>query len=123
MRNLDYAIKKTAVDMGLPEDKVDLVIQRYWKEIYQKMVHGMDNEKTTLFLRNLGLFTISKFKLNQFIKKKIYKIKKMGASEYSEEIKKEVIEKQRGRLVKSLVYRNLIAKDRVEKLNNKNKTK
>lgn len=119
MKNLDYVIRKTATEMNLPEDKVRNLIERYWREIYQKMVNGMDDDKTTLFLRNIGLFTVSRYKLNNFIKKKISKIKGMGKSvKYSDEIKKEFIQKQKQKLVKSLTYRNLLAKDYAEKFGN-----
>lgn len=119
MKNLDYVIRKTATEMDLPEDKVKILIETYWKEIYQKMVNGMDDGKATLFLRNIGMFTFSRYKLNNFIRKKIGKIKGMTKSKkYSEEIKKEFIEKQTNKLKKSLKYRNLVAKDYAEKFGN-----
>lgn len=119
MKNLEYAIRKTATEMDLPEDKVRIVIEKYWSEIYQKMVNGMEDGKATLFLRNVGLFTLSRYKLNNFIKKKIGKIKGMAKStKYSEDVKKDFIEKQTKKLKKSLLYRNLVAKDYAEKFGN-----
>jgi hypothetical protein len=112
-------IKKTATDLDLPEEKVRIIIEKYWKDIYQKIVNGMDDDKTTLFLRNIGLFTISRYKLNNFIKKKIAKIRGMGSStKYSDQIKEEFIGKQRKKLAKSLIYRNIVAREYAEKFGN-----
>jgi len=105
--------------MNLPEDKVRILIEKYWLELYKKLVNGMDDEKTTLFLRNIGLFTVSRWKLNNFIKKKIDKIKGMGKSKkYTDEAKKEFIDRHKSKLKLSLTYRNLIAKDYAEKFGN-----
>lgn len=119
MKNLDYVIKKTASQIKLPEDKVRKVVEKYWETLRDKMVNGMDNEKTTLFLRNIGLFTVSRYKLNNFIKKKISKIKGMERSEkYSDEQKKVFFERHKKKLALSLKYRNLVAKDYAEKFDN-----
>lgn len=121
MKNIDYAIKKTVTDLSLSgkEKQVKNLIDRYWSEVYDKMVNGLPEEKSTLFLRNIGMFTVSRYKLNNFIKKKIGKIKGMAKSEkYSDDVKKEFIGKQKKKLTLSLSYRNLVAKDYAEKFGN-----
>jgi hypothetical protein len=111
LKNIDHVIKKTAAEMNLPEDKVKIVIDKYWRTLYDKMVNGMDDDKCTLFLRNIGLFTVSRFKLNNFIKKKINKIKGMeNSKKYDEHQKKEFFERHKKKLSLSLKYRNLVAK-------------
>jgi hypothetical protein len=119
LKNIDYAIRKTALDMDLPEDKVKMVVDRYWEELYRKMVKGMDDGKTTLFLRNIGLFTVSKFKLSNFIKKRIAKIRGMMKSEkYTDKQKEDFVNRHKKNLSLSLKYRNLLAKDYAEKFDN-----
>lgn len=119
MKSLDYAIKKMASDRDLPEDQVRVLIERYWEEVYNKLVNGMEEGKSTIFLRNIGMFTVSRYKLNKFIKKKIDKIKGMRRSEkYNDEQKKEFEKRHIPKLELSLKYRNLVAKDYAEKFGN-----
>jgi hypothetical protein len=119
LKSLDYAIKKTVVDTNLPASEVKMVIERYWAELSDKMINGMDDDKSTLFLRGIGLFTVSRYKVNNFIAKRIKKIKGMEKStKYSEETKKEVINRHKKKLTLSLSYRNLVAKDYAEKFGN-----
>jgi hypothetical protein len=121
LKNLDYAVKKTVNDLFLSnqESEVKALVDRYWQEVYDKIVNGLPEDKSTLFLRNIGMFTVSRYKLNNFIKKKIGKIKGMAKSEkYSDETKKEVIERHKKKLTLSLSYRNLVAKDYAEKFGN-----
>lgn len=119
MKNLDYAIKKTVNDKDLPEGPVRILIERYWQEAYDKIVNGMDDGKSTLFLRNVGMFTVSKYKLTNFIKKKIDKIKGMRDSDkYTPEQKEEFEKRHKQKLALSCKYRNLIAKDYAEKFGN-----
>lgn len=119
MKGIEHAIKKTAIDSGIPEDQVRMIVERYWQEVYSKMVKGMDDGKTTLFLRNIGMFTISKFKLTNFIKKRIDKIRGMRKSDkYTDEQKKEFEKNQFQKLELSLKYRNLVARDYAEKFGN-----
>jgi len=119
LKNIDYVIRKTALEMEIPETEVKAIIDWYWGQIYQKMVNGMDDDKATLFLRNIGLFTVSRYKLNNFIIKKLDKIKGMTVStKYSEEVKKNFIERQKSKLKLSLKYRNLVAIDYAKKFKN-----
>jgi len=119
LKNIDYVIKKTAADLKLPEEKIRPVIEAYWKAVYNKVVNGLDPGKTTLFMRNIGLFTVSRYKLNNFIQKRIDKIRGMTKSDkYTDKQKEEFIERHKKKLSLSLKYRNLVAKDYAEKFGN-----
>lgn len=113
MRNIDYAIRKTAIDLNIENksEEVKTVIMRYWKEVRDKTVYNkMELDKTTLFLRGIGIFTISHYKLNKFILKLISKIRGMNRSvKYTEEVKQSHTLKLMNRLKKALVHRNILA--------------
>lgn len=114
MKGIDYAIRKTLIDLNVPENKSDeakKIIGRYWKEIYDKTVAmKMEDDKSTLFLRNIGIFTISRFKLNKFILKTIGKLKGIVKSKkYSNEVKERQQRKLKAKLKKAMIHRNVLA--------------
>lgn len=116
MKNIDFIVKKTANDLNISEEIVRPFIDKYFKLCYDKMVLGkIKDDDTTIFLRNIGLFTISRYKLNNHIVKKISKIKgMMKSNKYTDEVKKEYVQKQKTRLTKALKHRNIIAKEYAE---------
>lgn len=114
MKNIDYAIRKTIIDLNVPDSKIDetkKIILKYWKEVYDKMmVMKMEDDKSTLFLRSIGIFTISKFKLNKFILRTIGKMKGIIKSpKYSDAVKERQKKKLLAKLKKALIHRNLLA--------------
>ena len=107
MKGIDYAVRKTLIDLNVPDNKsaeAKKVIARYWKEIYDKTVAmKMEDDKSTLFLRGIGIFTISRFKLNKFILKTISKLKGIIKSKkYSNEVKERQQKKLKIKLKKKL---------------------
>ena len=111
MKNITNVIKKTATDLNLPEDQVNAVVMAYWNEIYRKL---NSLESTTVTIRHVGSFTISKRKLYSLINKFIFRIKSYERGEplpFSKPKEKEleVIHKIRLKLRKALEKRNILA--------------
>lgn len=116
MKSIDFAIKKTALDLGLPEDKVKIVVMAYWKDIYGKILRG---EETTLTVRHIGSFTVSRWKLYNYIRKIIEKIRRIRRSEkVLPEKKEELLGIEYKRLRLCLYHRNIIAKSYAEQFGN-----
>lgn len=107
MRDINYVIKKTAIELGLPENQVRIVLNEYWKS-------GLSNifnlGKTTVSLRHIGNFTVSRYKLNNYIRKQIGKIRRMKTLDaVSEEKKKEILHQYYKKLNIALQQRNILA--------------
>lgn len=106
MKGIDYVIKKTAGQLNLPEAEVKKVVMEYWETIYKRLLHL---EQTTITARHLGSFTISRYKLNNFIGKTINDIRKLEEQEFLTDEQKEVVLKQRKRLMTACKRRTEIA--------------
>lgn len=107
MKNLDYVIKKTASDLGLPENKVRIVLKEYWKAGLQNVIKF--NGRTTSF-RYIGNFTVSKYKLDRYIIKLIRKIRNTKKTKkLSEENRAAALEVYYRDLRMALEQRNEIA--------------
>ena len=107
MKGIEVAIQKTAEQLNLPEEKVRPIILEYWRTIYYKLIRL---ESMTISVRNVGIFTISRYKLNNYIKKTIYKIRNTKKStRLSEEKKNSIIEAMTTKLKIALKMRNKIA--------------
>lgn len=116
MKGLDFVIKKTSFDLNLPEDQVKKLLNAYWKEIEQQLVKI---ESTTVSIKNVGVFTVSKLKIRNFIFDTIRKIKKMRESnKFLEENKTKYLELHLGKLKNALKHRTILAKDYAEKYGN-----
>jgi len=107
MKNIDFVIKKTAKELGQPEDQVRKVLMEYWKT-------GMSNifslEKTTVSFRHIGSFTVSRYKLYNYLKKQIGKIRRMKTLDtVSEEKRAEILKIYHEDLRTALVQRNILA--------------
>jgi len=105
MKNIDYVIKKTASDLGLPENKVRHVILEYWKEGFQNIITF--TERTTSF-KFIGSFTVSKFKLDKFIEKRIQQLARTKES-------KKITEEKRAMLLE--IYQKDLELALIEKTN------
>lgn len=93
--------------MGIPEDKVKIVVMAYWNDIYKKLITGSN---TAITVRHVGTFGMSRFKLKNNIKKRIAQIKGIEKStRWEGEEKKQIIEEQKMKLRKALKHRNEIA--------------
>jgi len=107
LKGIDYVIRKTAAELNLPEDKVKPVVMEYWETIYKRL---LKLETTTITARHLGSFTISRFKLNNFIQKSIDKIRRIRATDkLSQEKKDEIVMDEYKRLRTALARRNELA--------------
>jgi hypothetical protein len=118
MKGLDFIIKKTTTDLKMETKQEDVkkLLTAFWKEAEQQMIHF---DSTTIAIKKLGVFTISKLKVRNFISETIMKIRKTEKSvKYSEGSKKEIIETQKKRLRNALKHRNILAIDYAEKFGN-----
>lgn len=116
MKNIDNIILKTSKDLDLSKEKVKIVIDKYWETVSYRLTHL---ESTTIFIRNVGLITVSKFKLKNYIKKLIANIRFMKRSEeHDEDIKQKTIVNYTNKLSKALKQRNIIAKHYAKRFNN-----
>lgn len=74
MKNIDYVIKKTAADLGLSEKEVRPVVMEYWRGHTANIIKF---KATTSSVRYVGNFTVSRFKLYNYIRRIIGKIRRM----------------------------------------------
>ena len=108
MRNLDYVCSVISKELDLPLDLVTKVNKEYWREVKRKM---NDLESTSIYVKKLGTFTVSRYMINKKIKKTIGVIRGTRKSKrYSELKREEVLKKLYSRLRKLLYQRNEIAK-------------
>lgn len=116
MKNLDFVIKKTAADLKLPEDECKKVIEGWWQEVHSEVVNV---KSTTLGIRKVGVFTVSKVKIRTFILKTIRKIRNTAKStKFSEKNKVIYIAKYKKRLRNACVQRDILAQDYAEQFGN-----
>lgn len=107
MKTIDSIIRKSAEDLGIPEDKAKKVVMEYWSVIYKKLISGANSAVT---VRHVGTFAISRYKLKIGIIKKIQKIRRIRKStNLTTEIKEKYLESEMTKLRKALVHRNDIA--------------
>lgn len=110
MKNIDYVIQRTASELGLPVEKVKPVVMAYWKTACDKLTRL---EATTVSIRHVGNFTISRYKLYGYIRKRIAKIKfaqTSGKYDYDPVKKQDILDFHYVKLRKALVKRNTLAK-------------
>lgn len=107
MKGIDFAIKKAAKELDVPEDQAKVVIMQYWQTIYKILLSG---SKSAVTVRHLGTFAMSRYKLNKYIEKRIKKIRNVEKSlKLSDEKKEEIITFEKKKLSLALVHRNDIA--------------
>jgi|HubBroStandDraft_2_1064218.scaffolds.fasta_scaffold169274_3 hypothetical protein len=116
MKSLDYVIKKTAKELNLPEDQTRKLLTAYWKEIERQLV---EIKSTTISIKKLGVITVSKIKIRNFIIDTIRRIRRMEKStKYSDDKKRSYIDRHKKKLKNALIQRNILAKDYAEKFGN-----
>lgn len=110
MKGIDYVIKKTASQLNFPEAEVKKVVMEYWETIYKRL---LSLEQTTITARHIGSFTISRYKLNNFITKTISDIRKYvpknGVALIISEEQSETLARHRKRLQTACKRRDEIA--------------
>lgn len=115
MRNIDYVCSSVAKDMDLPLELVTKINKEYWKEVKKKM---NDLESTSIYVKKLGTFSVSRYMINKKIKKNILIIRGTRKSKkYSELRRQEVLKSLYERMRKLLFQRNEIAKLYYERSN------
>lgn len=108
MKGIDYVIKKTAQEQGIPEKEVRQLITAYWDDMYEKLITG---DATTLAVRNVGVFTASMYKLNVFIHHMITRIRylRKNPEKYASPRYSFTLDNHLNRLRKALKRRNELA--------------
>lgn len=106
MKNIDYIISKTSNDLKIPKDKVKPLVDEYWSTLERKV---SKMESTTIFIRDVGVITISKFKLRGYIIELLYKIRRAVRYGKTHTMENKVMVRYYNRLRKSLAQRNIIA--------------
>lgn len=107
MKNLDHVIRKTAADLNLPEKEVHDILIGYWATVNKKV---WELSETTIALRHIGVIAISRFKINNFIRKKIESIRRTRNSTKLTVEQKEMYElRLYERLRKALYQRDKLA--------------
>lgn len=115
MRNIDYVCSSVAKDMDLPLELVTKINKEYWREVKRKM---NDLESTSIYVKKLGTFSVSRYMINKKIKKNILIIRGTRKSKkYSELRRQEVLKSLYERMRKLLFQRNEIAKLYYERSN------
>ena len=102
MKNIDYVIKRTAKELGLPENEVKPIIMEYWRTGIDNIIHM---RTTTTAFRHIGVFTVSKFKLVNYLKKMIDRLRK-----FKREGKTDTIKYNLAKFRVGLEQRNILAK-------------
>jgi hypothetical protein len=116
MKNLDYVIKKTAIDLKLPETEVKKVVEGWWEEVHYQIANV---KSTTIAIRKIGVITVSKLKIRTFIKDTIRKIRSTIISKrFSEQNKQKYITVYKKRLRNALVQRDILAQDYAKEFGN-----
>jgi hypothetical protein len=108
MKSLDYVCSVISKEMDLPLDLVTKINKEYWREVKRKM---NDLESTSIHVKKLGTFSVSKYMINKKIKKTILVIRGTKKSKRYSELKRiEILKSLYIRLNKLLYQRNEIAK-------------
>src|SRR5687768_6498775 len=107
MKNLEFVIKKTAADLGLPETIVRPIVTEYWKASMESIVKL---KATTTSIRYVGNFAVVRYKLYKYIRKMIGKIRRMKkATTVSEQKRQESLATYTAQLRLALRERNVLA--------------
>lgn len=110
MKNLDYFNKLEADKLKMDLAVVKAVNRFFWKKGVKANMSGV--KIRSIFIKNLGTFTVSKYKLYKEIGNTIQKIRMMKKStKFTEEKKKMIITFLYESLSQMLRQRNIIATD------------
>lgn len=71
------------MDLGISEDEVKTVVMEYWTSIYNNI---LNLDSTTVSIRHIGNFTISRYKLRNFLSNHIKRYKKVKVLENKEKL-------------------------------------
>lgn len=107
MKNIQIVNKLIARENNYDEYLVELVNGFFWKDIRKKL---SSLEHTSIAIKHIGVITISKRKVDHFIRTTIRKIRNIRKSmRYKETTKALLLEVNYDRLRKALVQRNILA--------------
>lgn len=107
MKSIQIINKIVAREKNIKEDLVEKINKFYWKKVRAAL---SDFSDTSVSIKHIGTITISRRKLNFFIKKLIGKIRVIRAgNRHKESTKALLLETNYNKLKKALVQRNIIA--------------
>jgi nucleoid DNA-binding protein len=112
MKSIQTVNKLVSRELGYDENEVEKVNDFFWKEVKKKLSNF---ENTSVSIKHLGTFTVSKRKLDQFIKTCIRKIRSIRKStRYKESTRELLLNTNKNKLEKALFHRNKLAKQYYE---------
>lgn len=112
MKNIQTVSKLTARDLNYDEKEVERVNDFFWKEVRRKL---STLESTSITIKHIGTITVSKRKIDQYIKNIIKKIRSIRVStKYKQSTQALLLDVNMDRLKKALVQRNILAKQYYE---------
>lgn len=88
MKNIDYINKKKSSELGFSVDIVSKVNSYYWDTVKSKM-RSLENER--IYVKELGSFDVSPFKLSKYIERLRTIIKNLRKSTKFKPENKEII--------------------------------
>lgn len=112
MKNLQTVNKLIAREQGRNENEVEQINDFFWKEVRRKL---SSFESTSVSIKHIGTITVSKRKVDQYIKTTIRKIRAIRVStKYKPATQALLLDVNMNRLKKSLIRRNELAKQYYE---------
>ena len=120
MRNIDYVNLEVSKNLGIDLQIVENINKEYWREIKRKM---NELESTSIHIKKVGTFSVSKFLITKKIFKTISMIRHLPENKkFSPLRKEEILKKFFIKLRRLLIQRNNIAKVYYERVNRVPKT-
>lgn len=112
MKNIHTVNKLISRELNFDEKLVESINSFFWKDV-RSQLSNLDS--TSVAIKHLGTITVSKRKVDQFIRMTIYKIRGIKKSvKYKESTKEIMLETHMNRLKKALIRRNELAKQYYE---------
>ena len=112
MKNIDSVSRLISIKLEIPYEIVKKVNKIYWKDIRDNM---KNLNSPNLYIRNLGIFTSSRYLNAKLIKEVIYKLRNLHNKNIKESSKILTKIDLENKLKKLLIQRNEIAKIYYEK--------
>ncbi len=106
MKTIKIVNRLIARDLSILEKDVELVNNYFWKSFKNKLV---DLEVPTIYVKEIGTFTVSNYKNNVFIIHLIKKLRNIDTLPYKDETKEEIRQATYKNLRKCLKFRNCLA--------------
>lgn len=113
MRSLESYYAQAATELDIPLSTVKKVNNYFWRVGVKESIKNVNN--TSIFIKNLGTFSVSKYKLYREIKRVIRFIRGIRISpKYTEQKRQDILKSYYYNLNKLLEKRNQLAKEALE---------